>query len=44
MNVMSEPNMEQELNEMENEALDKMSHGLKEIWKIIIFSRFFKID
>jgi hypothetical protein len=37
MNVMSEPNMEQELNEMENEALDKMSHGLKEIWKIIIF-------
>ncbi len=28
---------EQELNSMENEALDKMSHGLKEIWKIIIF-------
>ena len=27
----------QELNAKENEALDKMSHGLKEIWKIIIF-------
>ncbi len=27
----------QELNSVENEALDKMSHGLKEIWKIIIF-------
>lgn len=26
-----------ELNNVENEALDKMSHGLKEIWKIIIF-------
>ena len=25
------------LNEVENEALEKMSHGLKEIWKIIIF-------
>ncbi|MBR2043836.1 MAG: hypothetical protein IJ946_05805 [Clostridia bacterium] len=34
---MSEPIMEQELNEVENEALEKMSHGLKEIWKIIIF-------
>ncbi len=29
--------LEQELNAVENEALDKMSHGLKEIWKIIIF-------
>ena len=28
---------EQNLSEQENEALDKMSHGLKEIWKIIIF-------
>lgn len=27
----------QELNAVENEALDKMSHGLKEIWKIVIF-------
>lgn len=34
---MSEQNLEQELSAMENEALDKMSHGLKEIWKIIIF-------
>ncbi len=34
---MSEEIKEQELNSMENEALDKMSHGLKEIWKIIIF-------
>ncbi len=34
---MTEQINEQELNEMENEALDKMSHGLKEIWKIIIF-------
>ncbi len=34
---MSEQNYEQELNEVENAALDKMSHGLKEIWKIIIF-------
>lgn len=25
------------LNEIENEALEKMSHGLKEIWKIVIF-------
>ena len=34
---MNEPNMNQELNATENEALEKMSHGLKEIWKIIIF-------
>ena len=34
---MSEQNLEQELSAVENEALDKMSHGLKEIWKIIIF-------
>lgn len=34
---MSEQINEQELNVVENEALDKMSHGLKEIWKIIIF-------
>ena len=34
---MSEQVNNQELNEVENEALDKMSHGLKEIWKIIIF-------
>lgn len=34
---MSEQNLEQELSTVENEALDKMSHGLKEIWKIIIF-------
>lgn len=34
---MSEQNISQELNPMENNALDKMSHGLKEIWKIIIF-------
>ena len=35
--VMSEEMLEQELNEVEMEALDKMSHGLKEIWKIVIF-------
>ena len=29
--------MQEQLNEVENTALDKMSHGLKEIWKIIIF-------
>jgi hypothetical protein len=29
--------MQEQLNEVENAALDKMSHGLKEIWKIIIF-------
>ena len=34
---MNEQNANQELNEMENELLEKMSHGLKEIWKIIIF-------
>lgn len=34
---MEEQKMDQELNAAENEALDKMSHGLKEIWKIIIF-------
>ena len=34
---MSEQMQDQVLNEQENNALDKMSHGLKEIWKIIIF-------
>ena len=34
---MNEQNTDQELNAMENEALEKMSYGLKEIWKIIIF-------
>lgn len=34
---MNEQNLEQELSAAENEALEKMSHGLKEIWKIIIF-------
>ena len=34
---MNEQNTTPELNATENEALDKMSHGLKEIWKIIIF-------
>lgn len=34
---MSEQINEQQLNEQENQVLDKMSHGLKEIWKIIIF-------
>lgn len=34
---MNEQNINQDLNDMENEALDKMSYGLKEIWKIIIF-------
>ena len=28
---------ENKLSNVENEALNKMSHGLKEIWKIIIF-------
>ena len=28
---------EQELTAIENEALEKMSRGLREIWKIIIF-------
>ena len=35
--VMSEQMNEQELSRVEDEALEKMSHGLKEIWKIIIF-------
>ncbi len=34
---MNEQNPNQELNAVENEALDKMSRGLKEIWKIVIF-------
>lgn len=34
---MNEQNLEQELSAVENAALDRMSHGLKEIWKIIIF-------
>ncbi len=34
---MSDQTINQQLNQAENEALDKMSHGLKEIWKIIIF-------
>ncbi len=34
---MSEQFNEQELSSVENELLDRMSHGLKEIWKIIIF-------
>lgn len=34
---MNEQNMNQELKTVENEALEKMSHGLREIWKIIIF-------
>lgn len=34
---MNDQNLEKELSAVENEALDKMSHGLKEIWKIIIF-------
>lgn len=34
---LDEENLNQELSAEENDALDKMSHGLKEIWKIIIF-------
>ena len=34
---MNEQTNTNELNAMENEALEKMSRGLKEIWKIIIF-------
>ena len=34
---MNEQVTERELSELENEALDKMSLVLKEIWKIIIF-------
>ena len=34
---MSEQINDQELSDFENEALEGMSRGLKEIWKIIIF-------
>ena len=34
---MNDYNETNELNEMEDISLEKMSHGLKEIWKIIIF-------
>ncbi|MBR6563290.1 MAG: hypothetical protein IKK70_05065 [Clostridia bacterium] len=34
---MSEQTNENQFSEQENEALEKMSLGLKEIWKIIIF-------
>ncbi len=34
---MNEQTNNQELNALENDALEKMSHGLREIWKIIIF-------
>ncbi|MBQ8308275.1 MAG: hypothetical protein IJX96_00405 [Clostridia bacterium] len=34
---MNEQNMNEELDSMEMETLEKMSRGLKEIWKIIIF-------
>ena len=34
---MNEQISNQELNDVENAALNKMSRGLKEIWKIIIF-------
>lgn len=34
---MNEQMNEKELSTQENEALEKMSRGLKEIWKIIIF-------
>lgn len=34
---MSEEINDKNLNAVEDEALEKMSHGLKEIWKIIIF-------
>ena len=34
---MSEQILEQQLSEQENEALDKLSLALKEIWKIIVF-------
>ena len=36
-NEVYEETSGEELNEVENEALEKMSHGLKEIWKIIVF-------
>lgn len=34
---MSEQMYEQQLSEQENQALDKLSLALKEIWKIVIF-------
>ena len=34
---MSEQILEQQLSEEENQALDKLSLALKEIWKIIVF-------
>lgn len=34
---MSEISYEQQLSEKENQALDKISRALKEIWKIVIF-------
>ena len=34
---MNEQIMEQQLNEQENDALDKLAKALKEIWKIVIF-------
>ena len=34
---MNDQGTNQALNAKENQALEKMSHGLKEIWKIIIF-------
>lgn len=34
---MNDYNETNELSEMEDISLEKMSHGLKEIWKIIIF-------
>ncbi len=34
---MNEQTNNQELNALENDALEKMNHGLREIWKIIIF-------
>lgn len=34
---MSEQMQEQQLNEQESQALDKLSLALKEIWKIIVF-------
>ncbi|MBR4282556.1 MAG: hypothetical protein IKT35_02465, partial [Clostridia bacterium] len=34
---MSEQMYEQNLSEQENNALDKLTKALKEIWKIVIF-------
>lgn len=34
---MSEQNLEQQLSEKEDQALDKIGRALKEIWKIVIF-------